>query len=311
MPFADPTTHVPITFRQSATDADNRLRLDLAAAYVQDQIVISRYFQVVAGVRFDHFDLKYHNNRDLSDLRRVDRLVSPRLGFIVKPVEQTLDLRKLQRFVLAQCRRPVRVADVVDRTGQAGEIPELRSGVKWDIRRNLSFTSAVYRLDRTNTRSVDPNDPAAIIQTGSQRSNGFEAGLNGSISRRWNVAGGYAFQDVYVTSATASAAAGKKAAQTPHHTFSIWNKYQMTRRLGAGLGIINRSDMFAAIDNTVVLPGFTRFDGAVFYSINENWRIQANAENLFNKNYITNADSNTNLSPGSPRALKIGLVARF
>ncbi len=40
------------------------------------------------------------------------------------------------------------------------------AGVKWDIRPALSLTTAVYRLDRTNTRSTDPNDPTRIVQTG-------------------------------------------------------------------------------------------------------------------------------------------------
>ena len=33
------------------------------------------------------------------------------------------------------------------------------------------------------------------------------------------------------------------------------------------LGVIYRTDMFAAIDNTVTLPGYTRVDAAGFYSI--------------------------------------------
>jgi catecholate siderophore receptor len=40
VPYDDPTISSPITFRQSATDADNRVHLDLAAAYVQDQIEV-------------------------------------------------------------------------------------------------------------------------------------------------------------------------------------------------------------------------------------------------------------------------------
>jgi len=75
VPFDAPQTSVPVTFRQSSIDADNRLRLNLAATYVQDQIELSRYVQVVAGVRYDYFDLKYHNNRDGQELARVDKLV--------------------------------------------------------------------------------------------------------------------------------------------------------------------------------------------------------------------------------------------
>jgi catecholate siderophore receptor len=97
----------------------------------------------------------------------------------------------------------------------------------------------------------------------------------------------------------------------PHHTLSLWNKYQLNRRLGAGLGIISRSDAFVAVDNTVVLPGYTRFDAAVYYSFDESWRLQGNVENLFDRRYFAHADSNTNISPGSPRALRVGLTARF
>ena len=42
----------------------------------------------------------------------------------------------------------------------------------------------------------------------------------------------------------------------PHHTLSVWNKYQFNPKLGAGLGIVSRSDSFVAVDNTVVLPGY-------------------------------------------------------
>ena len=69
--------------------------------------------------------------------------------------------------------------------------------------------------------------------------------------------------------------------------------------------------MFAAIDNTVSLPGYARADAAVYYTLTERMRLQANVENLLNHRYFLNADSNANISPGSTRALRIGLVARF
>jgi len=87
VPLDAPTVGTIATFRQSATDADNRVRTSVAAAYAQDQIELSRHVQAVAGVRFDRFDLQYHNNRTGEDLERPDDLVSPRLGVIVKPME--------------------------------------------------------------------------------------------------------------------------------------------------------------------------------------------------------------------------------
>jgi catecholate siderophore receptor len=69
--------------------------------------------------------------------------------------------------------------------------------------------------------------------------------------------------------------------------------------------------MFAAIDNTVILPGYTRADAGIFYSVNEHWRLQANIQNLFNTRYYLNADNNNNISPGSGRGLRVGLTTRF
>jgi catecholate siderophore receptor len=36
-----------------------------------------------------------------------------------------------------------------------------------------------------------------------------------------------------------------------------------------------------------------------------------NFENVLDKTYYLNADSNTNISPGSPRTIRAGLTARF
>jgi catecholate siderophore receptor len=184
-------------------------------------------------------------------------------------------------------------------------------GVKWDARPGLSVTTALYRLDRTNTRSTDPNDPTRIIQTGSQRTNGYELGTNGQVTPAWSIAGGYAYQDAFVTSATVSAVAGAQVGQVPHHTFSLWNRYQFQPRLAAGFGVLYRSDMFVAVDNTVTLPGYVRADGAIYFALTKQVRLQANVENLFDKKYFINADSNTNISPGFPRTLRIGLTTSF
>jgi catecholate siderophore receptor len=69
--------------------------------------------------------------------------------------------------------------------------------------------------------------------------------------------------------------------------------------------------MFAAIDNTVRLPGYTRVDAAGFVKLTPQLRLQVNVENLFDKDYYINADSNTNISPGFPRAVRAGLTASF
>jgi catecholate siderophore receptor len=310
-PFADPTINTPVTYRQSATDADNHVGTNVAAAYAQDQVEITRYVQVVGGIRFDRFDLQYHNNRNGDTLDRLDNLVSPRAGLVVKPVRALSIYSSYSVSYLPSSGDQFSSLTTITRQAQPEKFTNDEVGVKWDVTPGLSFTTAVYRLNRTNTRSTDPNDPTRIVQTGSQRTNGYELGLNGRITGAWTVAGGYAWQDAYVTSATTAAAAGASVAQVPHHTFSLWNNYQVHPRMGAGLGVIYRADMWAAIDNTVTLPGYTRADAALYFSLSPRTRLQVNVENLMDARYFVNADSNSNISPGFPRAVRVGLTSRF
>jgi catecholate siderophore receptor len=311
VPYANPTIFTPVTFRQSLTDADNHLETNLGATYVQDQMRLSRYVQVIAGLRFDRFDLQYHNNRNGDFLRRIDNLVSPRTGIVFKPVELISIYANYSVSYLPSSGDQFSSLTTITQQVKPEKFSNYEVGAKFDLTRNLALTTAIYRLDRTNTRSTDPNDPTRIVQTGSQRTNGYEIGATGNLMRKWRVAGGYAYQDAFVTSATTAARQGAQVGQVPHHVFSLWNNYQVLRRLGAGLGILNRSDMFATIDNTVVLPSYVRADAAVYFSLTEKIRLQANIENLFDRKYYTNADSNTNISPGFPRAARVGLVARF
>jgi catecholate siderophore receptor len=310
-PLSDPIVTVPVTFRQNATDGDNRIKTNLGATYVQDQIEINRYLQVVTGVRFDYFDLRFHNNRNNQDLRRIDRLVSPRAGVIVKPITALSVYANYGVAYLPSSGDQFSSLTSITQQVKPEKFTNYELGAKWDVRRNLSLTTAVYRQDRTNTRATDPNDLSRILQTGSQRTNGYELGLNGNITSKWTVAGGYAYQDAFITSATISARKGAQVGLVPHHTMSLWNTYKVLPKLGLGLGIVHRSDMFASFDNTVVLPGYTRADAAVFFSINERWRLQANIQNLFDTQYYVNADGNNNISPGAPRGARVALIARF
>jgi len=311
VPLANPTTTVPVTFRQSLTDADNHVLANVAAVFVQDQVAISRRLQAVGGVRFDRFELQYHNNRNGEEMERVDHLASPRAGIVYKPLPPVSLYGSYSVSYLPGSGDQFSSLTVITQQLEPEKFNNYEIGAKWDALSSLSVNAAIYRLDRTNTRSTDPNDPTHIVQTGSQRTNGFELGLNGRLTPAWSIAGGYAYQDAFVTSATAAARSGAQVGQVPHHTLSLWNNYEIARRFGAALGLIHRSSMFAAIDNTVTLPGYTRADVAAYVPFARHWRLQANVENLFDTSYFVNADSNTNISPGSPRVVRIALRASF
>jgi catecholate siderophore receptor len=309
--YQHPTVDMPVVFRQSATDADNHLRTSVGAVYAQDVVEVSPHLQLIAGVRVDRFDLQYDNRRNGDRLGRVDELVSPRAGIVVKPLAALSLYGSYSVSYLPSSGDQFSSLTSVTQQLKPEQFDNYELGAKWDAGKDLSLTTAVYRLDRTNTRSTDPADPTRIVQTGSQRSNGFELGVNGRITHAWSIAGGYAWQDAFVTSATAAAREGAQVGQVPHHTLSLWNHVQLAPRIAAGLGVIHRSQMFATIDNSVVLPAYTRVDAAAYYSLTKDLRLQVNVENVLDTRYFANADSNTNISPGSPRTARVGVSARF
>jgi len=311
VPFASPTTLVPVTFRQSATDADNHLRTDLAAIYAQDQVEFSPRLQAIAGLRFDSFDLTYHNNRNGDTLGRTDRLVSPRAGLVFKPVPQASLYASYSVSYLPSSGDQFSSLTTVTQQVQPEKFTNHELGLKWALPAGAEASVAAYQLDRTHTRSTDPTDPTRIVQTGSTRANGLELGLSGRVTPAWSLAGGYAYQDASIRSATTAAPAGAQVPLVPHHQLSLWNRYQLLPSFGLGLGVVYRTSVFAAIDNTVALPGYASADAGVFWTLTPAWHLQANVENITNRRYIVNADSNTNLSPGSPRAVRVMLRARF
>lgn len=311
VPYAQPLVTDPFGFRQSASDANNRVINRVASVYLQDQAGLTRRLRAVLGVRLESFDLRHHNYRNGEVLSRTDRLISPRAGLVWKPWTMVSVYSSFSVSYLPSSGDQFAALTSVTQQMKPEKFTNYEAGLKWDLGRGLTLSGAVYRLNRTNTRAVDPNDPGRILQTGSQRSNGFEMGWSGVIGHGWSVAGGYSWQDVYVRTDTAAARAGLKAAQAPRHSLSLWNHYQLHPRLGLALGVVARSAMFAGVDNTVTVPGYAVADAAAFFRLSESLRLQVNVNNLTGRTYYLNAHNNTNISPGHPRSARVGLSARF
>jgi catecholate siderophore receptor len=311
-PLTSPTISTPMAFRQSATDADNHGVSTVAAVYAQDQVALSEHVQAVVGLRVDRFEVEFTNNRTGAAFTSTDVLVSPRLGLIYKPI---VPVSIYGSYSLSYLPRAGEQLTSLSLSNQALEPEEFRNyevGLKWDVVPAFAVTAAVYRLNRGNVVVPDPDDPTASILVDGQRTEGLELEVSGSPVRRWSVAGGYAYQDgTILQSLSASAQAGARPAQLPAHSVSLWNKVELTDRVGAALGIVRRSDVFTSTDNTVVLPAYTRLDAGVFVDLTGALRAQVNMENLLDTRYYLNAHSNTNITPGSPRAVRVSLTARF
>src|SRR5205823_575791 len=95
-PF-NPTFFGPINFVHHFTavnadgvttaDSNSKYRLNTDSGYLRDTLEITRYLQVIAGARFDRFDLTALDVNTKTNRERVDNKVSKQAAVIFKPRE--------------------------------------------------------------------------------------------------------------------------------------------------------------------------------------------------------------------------------
>jgi len=312
VPIGNPVPTLPVHFRQSASDADNQGAAETAAIYVQDQIHLGDRWQIIAGLRFDRFDMDFRNKRNGVHIETTDTLFTPRAGVIhSRSTGLSAYASYAESFVP---RAGEQLASLTPTT--ANLAPEAFAnaeiGIKWQLSKGLFTSVAVYQLDRNNVAVTDPTDPAQTLLIDAQRSRGLEWEIGGNITRNLQIVAGYAYQNAELTRAlSATVPAGTVLPLVPAHSGYVWGRWDISPRWGLGLGINGRGKVYTTTSNTVALPGFSRIDAAVYYNAGEQLKLQANIENLADKRYYASAHNDNNISIGTPREVKLSAHLDF
>jgi catecholate siderophore receptor len=299
------------TVNFNALSRDTVSDVKFFSTYVQDQISFGEHIDVVAGLRYDNFDIEGIDLLPAVDrpFARKDEKVSPRLGLIFKPQENISLYGSYSQSFLPRSGDQFLALTVTQQNLAPEKFTNYELGAKWDVRPNLNMTLAVFQLERSNATTPDPSDPVASINVGTTRTQGAELSVTGNITSSWQVHGGYSYQDA-VLAGNDSVRLG----QVPRHQASLWNRYDFSDQFAAGLGIIHQSSQFAAIravSNTTKLPAFTRLDAALYYDLSDALQLQLNIENLLNTDYFSDAHNNNNISTGAPLNARVTIRAKF
>jgi catecholate siderophore receptor len=140
-----------------------------------------------------------------------------------------------------------------------------------------------------------------------------------NVTDKWSVIAAYTYQDGELTKdqgapGAITAEKGAELGETPDHLFSLWNKYKINNVWSVALGVVGRSEMYAAteqVTGNTLIPGYTRYDAAIFAKLSEKATLQLNVENLTNKDYIASSHNNNNLLPGAPVSVRATLNYSF
>ena len=284
------------------TDLNDKTEADVNAFsfYLQDEISLNQYVDVILGARFDSFDLKVKDLEGGTSTSRTDEKVTPRVGIVIKPIE-TLSLYASfsETFLPASGDQYASLGTDDERT-EPNTYENLEVGVKWNVNDALLLSAAAFKAEQTlytydSVLNTNTSDDAEV--------EGFELQLMGKLTDQWFISAGYTYLD-------GETASGDATPELPTHSFSIWNSYQITDKLGAGLGVIYQDESFSnGLDAT--LPSYVRVDLAAHYDFSDSLRVSLNIENLFDTNYYPDSHSTHQVSVGAPINARLGFTAQF
>jgi catecholate siderophore receptor len=288
------------------------------AAYATDTIGITRYVDVIAGLRFDRFAASYNQLTVASGARlhldHTDRLGSPRLALVIKPTpQQSYYLSYGTSFdpsaeALSLTTKTANLGPVKAKTYEAGAKSLWLDG-------KLTLTGAVFQTEVDNAQTNDPDNPTITVLNGNQRVNGFELGASGHLTQQLKITAGYTYLDGETIASGTPAYVGRFIPNAARNAVNLWTEYRFNPAWEIGGGGNYLDKRFADSGNTATVPSYVVWNAMVSYRVNPNLVLQLNANNLFDKLYYdgiyyTSAGEN-HVVPGPGRTVKLTARASF
>lgn len=317
-PFSDPLVIPAVGFTDFVRDRASDVTF--SSLFIQDEVKLTEQFIVVAGLRYDSFDINVNDAIEAADgptdgndglLGRKDTEASPRLGAIYKPNDDISFYLSFSKSFLPRSGDQFLSLSPTSEALAPEEFENKEIGMKWNLSDKLSFTTALFEVSRENGTVTDPNNPENAIITGT-KTKGFEIQLVGYVTDEWQINAGYSKLDADETGRVVDGSlANRTLSQVPETMLTVWNHYQYDEKWAFGLGLIHQAEQYASLNNTTQLPDFTRVDAAVYYDISSNMKVQLNVENLLDEDYYPSAHNDNNISVGEPVNARVSISYQF
>lgn len=170
------------------------------------------------------------------------------------------------------------------------KVRTMELGTKWDILEDkLNLTAAIFRTEKTNTRSTDADGTTRNI--GETRVDGIELGINGNVTDKWAISAGYTYLDSEIVDDGTATNDGNQVQNVPENSATLWTTYQVMPQLTMGAGAVAMDKVYGNATNTKFVPGYVRYDAMARYQVNSNVDLQLNVYNLSDTRYFSKAYS--------------------
>ena len=156
------------------------------------------------------------------------------------------------------------------------------------------FTAAVFELTQENVKKNLSTPTGSVpTQLGEVRSRGIELEAQANVTENISLIASYTKLDPETTESTRKEEEGKAPANVADEMASLWGKYQFIGGtldgLEFGAGVRHTSSSYGDNTETLEVPSYTLLDAMISYRI-QDVRLQLNANNLTDKEYVTACD---------------------
>lgn len=326
----DPNVVLPV----NATNGTRGLvNLKVGSAYLFDTIHFGEKWLLNAGVRLDSYRIETTTIAG-STIKGNGSLTSYKAGLIYKPVAVA------SLYVsYANTETPPGTSNLGASTTTVGgsetvtninnpnvdptETRNLEAGVKWDaLSGRLSLTAAYYSTEHLNEFVEDPFNTGFGENFGKRTVKGFDLGVVGKITDKWNITAGLQTMDTEVEegSGTTSNATGAVTRWSPELAGTVWTTYEVTPKLTLGGGArymgeqtrANTPGVDLSTQNVPFIPEYWVVDAYGAYKVNDKVSVQLNVYNLLDEDYIATLNNGgSRLIPGAPRSATVTLNYSF
>ena len=270
--------------------------------YALDSLEFTPQWLLNLGVRWDKFDTQRKYNQDVGTITSGttidsdDSSFSYQAGLVFKPAENGSLYTSFATSV-----NPVGVdqGDGSESLSSAYNnlAPEkartFEIGTKWDLfNQRANLTAAIFRTEKQNTRIADSN--GTYSNGGNSKVDGFELGLKGHITEKWDIETGYSYLDSELKdggySRGSAVPTGGPIPFVAKNSATLWTTYKVVPKLEIGAGAQYKDKVY--VNSSTVskyMPAYTLYNAMAKYHVNDNVNLQLNVNNITDKRYFTNA----------------------
>ncbi len=172
---------------------------------------------------------------------------------------------------------------------------QIEGGIKAELfKGKLSTTLSYYDISVNDAvRYVVVDGVRSQVQDGKKSSKGFEVEVIANPLKGWNIVAGYSNNSSAFEEGDASVL-GNTPYAAPENVLNLWTSYKVSegaaKGLGFGFGTNYVSDSYVDDANTMLCPGYTVLNSAIFYD-KPSYRIGVKFNNMTGEEYWSNMGS--------------------